>query len=468
MLARAQPSVSGGLPPALAAALEGLLGRRFTTSAADREHHGRGESYHAGLAPDAVCYAGTTEEVAAIVRLCAVHRTPIVPFGAGTSLEGHVTAVRGGVCIDLGRMNAVLAIRPDDLDATVQAGVTRQQLNSDLRDLGLFFPIDPGGESTIGGMAATRASGTNAVRYGTMRENVVSLTVVTAEGEIIRTTRRARKSSAGYDLTRLLVGSEGTLAIITEVTVRLYGIPEAISAAVCSFPAVSNAVDLVVAVIQSGIPVARVELLDNTTVRAVNQYSKLGLNEAPTLFFEFHGSPAGVREQAETVEALAADFGALGFVAAADADSRNRLWKARHDTHYAVQALRPNARIWSTDVCVPISALAPCIAQTQADIADASFPISMVGHVGDGNFHLGLLIDPSDPRELAEAAAINDRLVRRALALDGTCTGEHGIGSGKIKFMRLEHGPAVEMMRKVKQALDPLGILNPGKVLPED
>lgn len=468
MLARAQPSVSSGLPPALAAALEGLLGRRFTTSAADREHHGRGESYHAGLAPDAVCYAGTTEEVAAIVRFCAAHRTPIVPFGAGTSLEGHVTAVRGGVCIDLSRMNAVLSVRPEDLDATVQAGVTRQQLNSDLRDLGLFFPIDPGGESTIGGMAATRASGTNAVRYGTMRENVVSLTAVTAEGEIIRTTRRARKSSAGYDLTRLLVGSEGTLAIITEVTVRLYGIPEAISAAICSFPAVSNAVDLVVAVIQSGIPVARVELLDNTTVRAVNLYSKLALNEAPTLFFEFHGSQAGVCEQTETVEALAADFGALGFVAAADADSRNRLWKARHDTHYAVQALRPNAKLWSTDVCVPISALAPCIAQTQADIADASFPISMVGHVGDGNFHLGLLIDPSDPRELAEAAAINDRLVRRALELDGTCTGEHGVGSGKIKFMRLEHGPAVEMMRKVKQALDPLGILNPGKVLPED
>ncbi len=468
MLARAQPSVSSGLPPALAAALEGLLGRRFTTSAADREHHGRGESYHAGLAPDAVCYAGTTEEVAAIVRLCAAHRTPIVPFGAGTSLEGHVTAVRGGVCIDLSRMNAVLSVRPEDLDATVQAGVTRQQLNSDLRDLGLFFPIDPGGESTIGGMAATRASGTNAVRYGTMRENVVSLTAVTAEGEIIRTTRRARKSSAGYDLTRLLVGSEGTLAIITEVTVRLYGIPEAISAAVCSFPAVSNAVDLVVAVIQSGIPVARVELLDNITVRAVNLYSKLALNEAPTLFFEFHGSQAGVCEQTETVEALAADFGALGFVAAADADSRNRLWKARHDTHYAVQALRPNAKLWSTDVCVPISALAPCIAQTQADIADASFPISMVGHVGDGNFHLGLLIDPSDPWELAEAAAINDRLVRRALELDGTCTGEHGIGSGKIKFMRLEHGPAVGMMRKVKQALDPLGILNPGKVLPED
>uniref|UniRef100_UPI0018EB15D1 FAD-binding oxidoreductase n=1 Tax=Bosea sp. ASV33 TaxID=2795106 RepID=UPI0018EB15D1 len=374
MLAEVSPIDAAVLPSALSAELGSLLGRRFTTALADRTHHGHGESYHAGRAPDAVCYAESTEEVAAIVRLCAAYRMPIVPFGAGTSLEGHVTAIHGGVCIDLSRMNAVLSVRPEDLDATVQAGVTRQQLNSHLRDLGLFFPIDPGGESTIGGMAATRASGTNAVRYGTMRENVISLTAVTAEGEIIRTTRRARKSSAGYDLTRLLVGSEGTLAIITEVTVRLYGIPEAISAAVCSFPAVSNAVDLVVAVIQSGIPVARVELLDNTTVRAVNLYSKLALNEAPTLFFEFHGSQAGVCEQAETVEALAADFGALGFVAAADADSRARLWKARHDTHYAVQALRPNAKLWSTDVCVPISALAPCIAQTQADIADASFP----------------------------------------------------------------------------------------------
>lgn len=457
-----------GLPAELGESLKALLDRRFSVAAADREHHGRGESYHATRAPDAVCYVESTEEIAAIVRLCAAFRIPVIAFGAGTSLEGHVGAVHGGVCIDMSRMNAILAVRPEDLDVTVQAGVTRQQLNTHLRDAGLFFPIDPGGESTIGGMAATRASGTNAVRYGTMRENVISLTAVTADGEIVRTSRRARKSSAGYDLTRLLVGSEGTLAIITEVTLRLYGIPEAVSAAVCAFSTIDDAVSLVVAVIQCGIPVARVELLDTTTVQAVNRFSKLGLKEAPTLFFEFHGTEAGVREQAGTVKALGADFGALDFTAASDADSRNRLWKARHDTHYAVQSLRPNAKIWSTDVCVPISALAPCIHETQADIAGASFPISMVGHVGDGNFHLGLVIDPANERELTEAAAINDRLVRRALALDGTCTGEHGVGTGKIKFMRLEHGPAVEMMKKVKRALDPLNILNPGKVLPEE
>lgn len=454
------------LPGVALEALRAVLGERLSLSIAEREQHGRGESYHQTRPPDAVCYALSTEEVARIVAVCAQHRIAVVPFGGGTSLEGHVGALNGGVCIDLSRMTHVVAVHAEDLDATVQAGVTRHQLNEHLRDTGLFFPVDPGGESTLGGMAATRASGTNAVRYGTMRENVVSLTAVMADGQIVRTASRARKSSAGYDLTRLLVGSEGTLGVITELTVRLYGIPESIAAAVCPFPSVNEAVATVVGIIQCGIPIARVELLDPRTIEATNRYSALSLAVVPTLFLEFHGTPGGTAEQMGLVRELAEANGALSFGTASDADARNRLWRARHNVHYAIQAMRPNGRVWSTDVCVPISNLPRCIAETQTDIDSASFFISTLGHVGDGNFHLGLVIDPSNPDEMAEAEALNDRLVRRAIALEGTCTGEHGVGSGKIKFMELEHGSAVDVMRAVKAALDPAGILNPGKVLP--
>jgi len=459
-------AAESNLPAIFISTLRERVGPRFSLSLAEREHHGRGESYHTALPPDAVCYAESTEEVAAIVRLCVEHSIPIIPFGAGTSLEGHVGAQRGGLCLDLSRMNRIIAVHAEDLDATVQAGVTRHQLNEYLRDTGLFFPIDPGGESTLGGMAATRASGTNAVRYGTMRDNVVSLTVVTANGEIVRTGGRARKSSAGYDLTRLIIGSEGTLGVITELTVRLYGIPETINAAICPFGSVAEAVSVVASIIQCGIPIARVELLDANTVDAVNSFSGLSLKPNPTLFFELSGAPAAVAEQVDLIEMIARDGGALDFEAAADADARARLWKARHNVHYAIQAKRPNSKVWSTDVCVPISALAACIAETQIDMAAATFPISMVGHVGDGNFHLGLVIDPENPKEMAEAATLNERLIHRAIAMDGTCTGEHGIGSGKIKFMDLEHGAGIAMMRSVKQALDPENIMNPGKILP--
>ncbi len=454
------------LPAAAVESLAALVGERLIFGLAEREQHGRGESYHATVPPDAVCYALTTEEVAGIVAICAAHRIAVIPFGGGTSLEGHVSALNGGLAVDLSRMTAILAVRPGDLDVTVQAGVTRQQLNDHLRDTGLFFPVDPGGESTLGGMAATRASGTNAVRYGTMRENVVALTAVMADGTVIRTGSRARKSSAGYDLTRLLVGSEGTLGIITELTVRLYGIPEATAVAVCGFPNVATAIETVVGIVQCGVPIARVELLDPRTIQAVNRYSRTTLAERPTLFMEFHGSPSGTAEQMALAQDLAEAQGALSFETAVDAEARTRLWRARHNVHYAIQAMRPNARVWSTDVCVPISNLPRCIAETQPDIDGASFFISTVGHVGDGNFHLGLIIDPTSAAELTEAEALNDRLVRRAVALDGTCTGEHGVGSGKIKFMTLEHGAAVETMRAIKRALDPHGILNPGKVLP--
>lgn len=454
------------ISPVLADALHALLAERFSRSAAVREHHGRGESYHAAAPPSAVCFAQSTEEVAAIVKLCAQHRTPVIPFGAGTSLEGHISAPFGGVCIDVSQMNAILEVRPADLDVTVQAGVTRQQLNTYLRDTGLFFPVDPGAECTLGGMAATRASGTNAVRYGTMRENVVSLTVVLADGEIIRTSSRARKSSAGYDLTRLFVGSEGTLGIITEVTLRLYGIPEATSVAICPFSDLNSAASAVATIIQMGIPIARVEFLDKFAIRATNQYSGMDYREVPTLFFEFHGSEQEVQDQASLAQQIAADNGASEFEWTSDPQERARLWKARHNIHYALQSMRPNARIWSTDVCVPISQLPGCIAATHEDISQASFYVGIVGHVGDGNFHLGLVVDPDNPAEMAEAERINDRLVRRAIAADGTCTGEHGIGTGKIKFMDLEHGKAVQVMQAIKRALDPDNLLNPGKVLP--
>jgi D-lactate dehydrogenase (cytochrome) len=453
------------LDPQLLGSLRQLLGDRLSTSAAVCEQHGRDESYHAPHAPDAVAFAQSTEEVAAIVGLCARYKTPVIAFGTGTSLEGHVAALRGGVCIDLSRMNQVVRVNAEDLDATVEAGVTRKQLNEYLRDTGLFFPIDPGADASLGGMAATRASGTNAVRYGTMRENVMALTVVLADGRVIRTARRARKSAAGYDLTRLFVGSEGTLGIITEVTVRLYGIPEAISAAVCAFPTIAAAVDTVIETIQSGIPVARIELLDEAQIDAINKYSKLDHKIAPTLFFEFHGSNAGVAEQVESVNAIATEHGGDDFRWATSPEERSKLWQARHDAYYAALALRPGSKGWPTDVCVPISRLAECIGETKRDLAQSSIPSALAGHVGDGNFHLIFIIDPQSPEEIAEANRLNDRMVARALAMEGTCTGEHGIGYGKIDFLLDEHGEAVSVMRSIKQALDPDNILNPGKII---
>jgi D-lactate dehydrogenase (cytochrome) len=449
----------------LVAALRQLLGERLSTKAAVCAQHGRDESYHAAHAPDAVAFARTADEVATIVRLCAQRKTPIVAFGTGTSLEGHVAAVEGGVCIDLSQMNQILRVNAADLDATVEAGVTRRQLNEHLRDTGLFFPIDPGADASLGGMAATRASGTNAVRYGTMRENVLSLTVVLADGRIIRTARRARKSAAGYDLTRLFVGSEGTLGIITDLTVRLYGIPEAIAAAVCAFPTLANAVDTVIETIQSGVPVARIELLDEAQIAAINKYSKLDHKIAPTLFFEFHGSPAAVAEQSAIVKAVAAEQGGDDFRWSTTPEERAKLWRARHDAYYAALASRPGSKGWATDVCVPISRLAECIGETKKDLARSSIPSALVGHVGDGNFHLVFMIDPDRPQEIAEASALNDRLVARALAMEGTSTGEHGVGYGKIDFLVAEHGEAVAVMRTIKRALDPDNILNPGKIV---
>ena len=464
---RSRSKGSSGLPPSLAEELKAMLGQRFSTAAAVRDQHGVGESYHAAVAPDAVCFAESTDDVSAIVKACARHEIPVIPFGAGTSLEGHVSAPYGGVSLDVSRMNEVLEVRPGDMDVTVQAGVTRQQLNSHLRDTGLFFPVDPGAECTLGGMAATRASGTNAVRYGTMRENVVRLTVVLANGAVIRTGSRARKSAAGYDLTRLFVGSEGTLGIITEVTLRVYPIPEATSVAICPFPDLESAAEVVTAIIQMGIPISRVEFLDEYSIQATNRHSGTTFRETPTLFFEFTGSAHNVTEQVTQVKDICAEFGVTEFEWAVESEARNKLWKARHNIHYAIMAMRPNAKIWSTDVCVPTAALPECIKQSHEDMKKASFFIAAVGHVGDGNFHMGLVIDPANAAEMAEAEAFNERLVKRAIAMDGTCTGEHGIGTGKRKYMRLEHGDGIEVMRAIKKALDPDNILNPGKILPE-
>ncbi|WP_029009596.1 FAD-linked oxidase C-terminal domain-containing protein [Azospirillum halopraeferens] len=454
-------------PPSAAALdeLRALLGDRLSTAGAVREHHGKDESYHPVCPPDAVAFALSTEEVSAIVRICARHRVPVIPFGTGTSLEGGVAALQGGVSVDVSGMNAIVRVSPEDLDVTVQAGVTRKQLNEHLRDTGLFFPIDPGADASLGGMAATRASGTNAVRYGTMRENVLGLTVVLADGRVIRTGGRARKSAAGYDLTRLFVGSEGTLGIITEVTLRLYGIPEAVSAAVCPFRDIRGAVDTVIQTIQSGIPIARVEFLDEVQIDAINRYSRMSMAVAPTLFFEFHGTAAGVQEQAEMVGALARENGGMDFEWASRPEDRSRLWAARHDAYYAAIALRPGARGWPTDVCVPISRLADAILETKEDIAASSILTPIVGHVGDGNFHLLFIIDPDRPEEMEEARRLNDRLVERALRLGGTCTGEHGIGYGKMDFLEQEAGDAILTMAAIKRALDPDTILNPGKVI---
>jgi len=453
------------LSPSLFASLQQLLGDRVTVARGVREHHGKDESYLPQAAPDAVAFPHTTEEVRDIVNICRLHRTPIVPFGVGTSLEGHVLAMNGGVCVDLGQMNKVLRVSVEDLDVTVQAGVTRKQLNEEIRHTGLFFPVDPGADATLGGMAATRASGTNAVRYGTMRENVLSLTVVTADGRVIRTARRARKSAAGYDLTRLFVGAEGTLGIITEVTVRLYAIPEAVSAAVCSFKDIAGAVDTVIQTLQCGVPIARSEALCATTMKAINAYSNMSYPEQPTLFLEFHGTTAGVVEQSELVQEIARQHGGEHFQWATRPEDRSRLWSARHQAYFAGLQLRPGARAVSTDVCVPISRLTECILETTKDIDRASMPIPLFGHVGDGNFHLMILVRPDHPEDLEEAKALNNRLVKRALAMEGTCTGEHGIGYGKMGWLLEEHGDGVALMTALKRTLDPDNIMNPGKVV---
>lgn len=446
--------------------LNGLLGDRVSTTHSVREQHGRGESWHPIQMPDAVCFARTTEEVSQIVRLCAETGTPVVPFGTGTSLEGQVQAKYGGICIDLSQMDAILEVNLEDLDCRVQAGVTRRQLNQHLRDTGLFFPVDPGANTSIGGMTATRASGTNAVKYGTMRENVLGLTVVTASGEIVKTGTRARKSSAGYDLTRLFVGSEGTLGVITEIQLRLFGLSEAISAAIVNFPDIRSAAEATMLTIQMGIPVARIELIDTAYVRAVNQYSKTDYPELDTLFLEFHGTRAGVAEQVKQFQEISSEFGASGFQWAEKEEDRSQLWRARHDAYYAGLAVNPGSRGYVTDVCVPISRLAECITETQADIAEQGLFAPIVGHVGDGNFHSTVFFDPDDESAFARILEFDKRLVRRALDMGGTCTGEHGIGMGKLKHMRHEHGDAaVEMMRTIKQALDPNNIMNPGKVV---
>jgi D-lactate dehydrogenase (cytochrome) len=448
------------------AELKGVLGPRANDSTAVREHHSHGESYHDPAAPDIVCFPHTTDEVVAILTISARHRMPVVPFGAGTSLEGHVNAIRGGISIDLREMNRIVRVSVDDLDATVEAGVTRLQLHKALSNTGLAFPVDPGADATIGGMTATRASGTTAVRYGTMRENVLGLTVVLADGSVIATGTRARKSSAGYDLTRLFVGSEGTLGVITEVTLRLHPLPEAVSAAVCAFDSIKGAVETVIATIQLGIPVARIELLDETQMDAVNRYSKTNYRIAPTLFFEFHSdSQRHVADQAEAVQAIALERGGRGFEWATHLEDRERLWQARHHALYAALALRPGSRAWTTDVCVPISRLAECVVDTKKDNEDAPFPICLVGHAGDGNFHLIYVLDPDNPAELETAGRLNDRMVRRALAMGGTCSGEHGVGVGKMKYLEQEHGAALEVMRTIKRALDPDNRMNPGKML---
>jgi len=454
------------VPAALIAELKAHFGDRCSTALVVREQHGRDESAYTTVPPPAaVVFAECTDDVSQTVRMAAVYNVPIIPFGVGTSLEGHLLAVQGGISIDLGRMNKVLSINPEDLTVTVQAGVTRKQLNEEVKSTGLFFPIDPGADATIGGMSATRASGTNAVRYGTMRENVLGLEVVTASGEVIRTGTRARKSSAGYDLTRLMVGSEGTLGVITEITVKLYPLPEAVSAATCSFPSIEAAVRTTIQIIQMGIPIARVELIDAHAVRMVNAHSKLTLPEQPMLLMEFHGSPASVKEQAETVQEIASEFEGHAFAWATTPEERTRLWTARHNAYFAGIQSRPGCRAISTDTCVPISRLADCLLESVAEVEASGIPYFLVGHVGDGNFHFGYLIDPNSAEERATAETLNNQLVARALSLEGTCTGEHGIGLHKMDFLVTEAGAgAVNMMRTIKHALDPKNIMNPGKV----
>ena len=453
-------------PDALIASLRDLLGDRISTSASVLEQHGRGESWHPPQPPDAVCFVQNTDEVADIVKRCADAAVPVIAFGTGTSLEGQVQATRGGICIDLSGMNRILEVSTEDLDCRVEAGVTRRELNQYLRDTGLFFPVDPGANTSLGGMTATRASGTNAVRYGTMRENVLGLTVVTANGEIIKTGTRARKSAAGYDLTHLFVGSEGTLGIITEISLRLHGLTEAISAAVVNFPDVRSAAEATMQTIQMGIPVARIEIVDSAYMRAINNYSKTNYPELDTLFLEFHGTHAGVKEQVQLFDEISSELGASGLQWAEHEEDRQTLWRARHDAYYAGLAVYPGYRGYVTDVCVPISRLADCIAETQADIAASDLFAPIIGHVGDGNFHATIFIDPDDEDMLQRALEVDRRMVERAQNMGGTCTGEHGIGLGKLKHMRKEHGDgAIAAMQAVKAALDPQNIMNPGKIV---
>jgi D-lactate dehydrogenase (cytochrome) len=467
--ARRRPRPDARAVTDLASALIAEFGERAVTSRAVRDQHGHGEGLADSALPDIVVFPHSNDEVASIVRQCHAARVPVIAFGVGTSLEGHVAALYGGVCVDLSQMNRMLEINAQDLDCRVQAGVTREQVNAELKGTGLFFPIDPGANATIGGMAATRASGTNAVRYGTMRENVLGLTVVTPDGRIIRTGGRARKSSAGYDLTRLYVGAEGTLGVITEIQLRLYGVPEAIAAAVCQFDTLEGAVNTVIAAMQMGIPVARIELLDDAQMDACIRYSKLeGYLAKPTLFFEFHGSQASVAEQSELMQAITAEHGGSAFEWATQPEDRTRLWKARHAAYYASLALAPGKQGLATDACVPITRLVDCIMETKADIDETGITATIVGHVGDGNFHLVVLFDPADADERRRADALTQRVSLRAIAMGGTCTGEHGIGVHKLDALVAEHGEAVDIMRTIKRALDPFDIMNPGKTVPLD
>jgi D-lactate dehydrogenase (cytochrome) len=456
---------AGAIESAIAA-LHAKLGNKVVTSMEVRRQHANTTTWLPNEAADAVVYAASTEDVQDAVRIAAAHKVPVIAFGTGTSLEGHVNAPMGGICIDVAGMNEILAVHAEDLDCVIQPGVTRKKLNEYLRDQGLFFPIDPGADASLGGMAATRASGTNAVRYGTMKDNVLSLKAVLPNGEVIRTASRAKKSSAGYDLTRLFVGSEGTLGIITELTLKLAAIPEAISSAICPFKTVDGACQATIATIQSGIPVARIEFIDPIAIKATNNYSKLGLAEQPTLFLEFHGSETGVKEQAERFGEIAAEFGGGPFKWTTQAEERTRLWQARHDAYFAMMSLRPGAKSLATDICVPISRLAEAVTETMQDIEELKLLGPIVGHVGDGNFHVGLILDMGDQDEVGRAHRFLERLTERALRMDGTCTGEHGVGQGKMKYMEAEHGPVVlDMMRSLKRALDPDNIMNPGKIV---
>jgi D-lactate dehydrogenase (cytochrome) len=463
--AQGQSRNAKGIAAAIAA-LTAAFGNRVVTSLVVREQHGNTLTWVPNQPPDAVVYPQNTGDVQTIVRICADNRAPVIPFGVGTSLEGHINAPLGGVSIDFRDMNKVLAVHAEDLDCVVEPGITRKALNEHLRDQGLFFPIDPGADASLGGMAATRCSGTNAVRYGTMKDNVLALKVVMADGELMTTSRRAKKSSAGYDLTRLMVGSEGTLGVITELTLKLSGIPEAIASGVCPFPSVDAACKATILTIQSGIPVARIELLDALQIRAVNAYSKLSLPEVPTLFVEFHGSDAGVAEQSQRFGEIVADLGGGPFDWATKPEDRSRLWQARHDGYWAARHLRPGAQAFATDVCVPISRLAECVTASQRAAAELHLIAPILGHVGDGNFHLSLLVDMADAGEVERAGILMERVVELALSMDGTCTGEHGVGQGKMKYLKAEHGaPALAAMAAIKRALDPQNIMNPGKIV---
>ncbi|MET4386128.1 D-lactate dehydrogenase (cytochrome) [Bradyrhizobium sp. F1.4.3] len=466
MNAHALPRPAPGIIADVKTRLAERFGARVTAVQAVLDQHSHGEGLPAVGVPDLVVFPETNEEVAFILALCNERRVPVTPFGAGSSLEGQLAALAGGVSLDMSRFDKILDVSPDSLDCRVQAGVTREALNAEIRDTGLFFPVDPGANASIGGMASTRASGTNAVRYGTMRENILGLTVVTPDGRIVRTGSRARKSSAGLDLTHLYVGSEGTLGVITEIQLKLYGLPETIVAAVCQFTSLEGAIAAVVAALQSNLKMARIELLDEVQMRAAIRYSKLDYVETPTLFLEFHGTPAGVREEVEMMQAITADHGGGEFQFAERPEDRNRLWKARHNSYQAVMALSPGKNNMGTDACVPISALPACLLETKADIVASGLTAPIVGHVGDGNFHLGILFDPKDSDETARAEALAFRTARRAISMGGTCSGEHGVGVHKIVHMETEHGEGVALMKAIKRALDPNGIMNPGKLYP--